>query len=478
MAKKCEKPRCEKIRNDCVPYRLARVRLLKAIPDSLDDGVLLFRGHLVVAREAKPACEDVGSGVRAFPRDVGVGAGAAVALRGHEGVAHVHGLHVHGFPDGAAFGVHGGDFLEDFGGAALAGLVDIQRLGAAANLPAHGVLVDNHAAEPEVRHGIHDVVGVHLHGQSLEPFAVAFVYGAFLGDVLLEVGHLAADHSRDDVAHAVVVADFLVLVPGGGLAGLRAPLAHLLGVFPAVGEEHAAARAGDDLVAVEADGAVVAELAGLYALVGGAKALGGVFDKEGAVLFADGADFVDLAGRSVQVDEHHQAHVGIDFKSFFECSRVHVPGIVLGVDEHGLAVLVGDGIDRRVEGHVAAEYLAATQSPLAQLGHTVEGLARELGAEVQRSSARGKRDGVLAAHLLGGDSFQLVDVRADGAHPIGFVGLGHVLDFVTVHRGTAEPDFLFETGHINSLFFAKYKIISPCALFGVMRRSPHGQPFL
>ena len=97
----------------------------EAIPDSLDDGVLLFRGHLVVAREAQPAREDIGTHVGAAALDVGVGAGAAVALRGHEGVAHVHGLHVHGFPNGTSLGVHGGDFLENLGGAALAGLVDV-----------------------------------------------------------------------------------------------------------------------------------------------------------------------------------------------------------------------------------------------------------------------------------------------------------------------------------------------------------------
>ena len=374
-------------------------------------------------------------------------------------MAHIHGLHVHGLPDGAAFGVHGGNFLENLRGAALAGLVDVEGVGTAADLLAHGILIDDHAAEPEVGHGILFVVGVHLHGESLEAFAVAFVNGAFLGDVFFQVGHLAADHAGNHVAHAVVVADFLVFVPGGRLAALRAPLAHLLGVFLAVGKEHAAAGTGDDLVAVEADGAVVAELARLHALVGGAEALGGVFDEEGAVFFADGADFVDLAGRSVQVDEHHQAHVGVDFEGFLEGGRVHVPGVVLGVDEHGLAVLVGDGVHGRVESHVAAEHPAALEGPGADFGHAVEGLARELGAEVQRGGAGGERDGILAAHLLGDGAFQLVDVRADGAHPVGFVSLGHVLDFVAVHRGAREPDFLLETCHINSLFFAKYKII-------------------
>ena len=217
-------------------------------------------------------------------------------------MAHVHGLHVHGFPNGAALGVHGGDAFQDFRGAALALFVDVQGVGFAADLLAHGTLVDNQAAEPKIRFAVLRVVGVHLHREALQALPVAHVDGLFLGDVFFEVGHLAADDSRDDVAHAVVVADFFVLVPRGGLAALGAPLAYLLGVFLAVGEEHAAATSGDNFVAVEADGAVVAELAGLYALVGGAEAFGRVFDEERAAFFADGADFVHLAGSSVQMN--------------------------------------------------------------------------------------------------------------------------------------------------------------------------------
>ena len=291
-------------------------------------------------------------------------------------MAHVHGLHVHGFPDGAAFGVHRGDLLEDFRGAALAGLVDVEGFGAAADLLAHGILVDDHAAEPEIRHGILFVVGVHLHREALQTFAVAFVNGTLLCDVFFKVGHLTADHTGDDVAHAVVVADFLVLVPRSGLAALRAPLANLLGVVLAVGQEHAAARTRDNLVAVKTDGAVVAELAGLDALVGGAEAFGSIFDEERIVLFANGADFVHLAGRSVQVHKYDQTNFRINFKSLFERDRIHVPGVVLGIDEHSLAVLVGNGVHRRVKSHVAAEHLVALQGSGADLGHAVKGFAR------------------------------------------------------------------------------------------------------
>jgi len=413
----------------------------------MDDGVLLFRGHLIVAREAEPAGKDVGTNILDSSGDVCVGTGAAVTLRGYKRVAHVHGLHVHRFPNGAAFGVHGGDALEDFRRAALAFFVDVEGIGFAAHLLAHGVLVDDQAAEPKVRFAVLDIVGVHLHRETFQAFLVAHVDGLFLGDVLFEVGHLAAHHARDDVAHAVVVADFFVLVPRGGLATLGAPLAHLFGVFLAVGKEHAAATAGDNLVSVEADGTVVAEVAGLLAFVACSEAFGGVFDEEGVVLFADSADFVNAGRCSVEVYEYHQAHVRVNFKSLLEGDRVHVPCLVFGVDEHGLAVLVGDGVHRRIKRHVAAEHLVVLERPGAGLGHAVKGFASKFCAEMEGCGAGRECDGVLAADLLGGNPFDLVNVRADGAHPVGFVSLGDILDLVAVHCRARKPDLLLETRH-------------------------------
>ena len=160
---------------------------------------------------------------------------------------------------------------------------------------------------------------------------------------------------------------------------------------------------------------------------------------------ANRTDFVDLAGRSVQMNEHHQAHVGVNFESLFKRHRVHVPGVVLGVDEHGFAVLVGDGVHGGIESHVAAEHLVPAQATLAHLGHAVQGLACKLCAKVQCGGTGGERHGVLATDLFGSEAFHLVDVRTHGAHPVGFVRLGHILDFFAVHGGAAEPDFTIET---------------------------------
>lgn len=281
------------------------VTLLEAFLDGLNDGILLFGGHLVVAREAESTGKDIGTNILDSSGDVGVGTGTAVTLRGDECVAHVNGLHVHRFPNRSAFCIHRKNFFQNFRGAALALFMNVQGIRFATHLLAHSVFIDNQAAEPKVRFAVFSVIRIHLNRESLQAFLVTHIDGLFLGDVLFEVGHLAAYHTSDDVAHAVVVADFLVLVPRGGFSALGTPLAHLFGVFLAVGKEHTAARAGDNLVSVEADGTVVAEVAGLLALVACAKTFGGVFDEEGVVLFADGADFVNSGRGSVKVHEYH-----------------------------------------------------------------------------------------------------------------------------------------------------------------------------
>ena len=226
-----------------------------------------------------------------------------------------------------------------------------------------------------------------------------------------------------------------MLVPGSGFAALGAPLAHLFGIFFAVGQEHAAARTGNNLVAVKTDGVKVAQVTRLLALVACAKAFGGIFDNQGVVFFANGTDFVNLGGGSVQMNQHNKIYIGVNFKSLFERDRIHVPGFVLGINKHGLAVFVGNGVHGSVKGHVAAEHLVPTQGPLAHLGHAIQSFASKLGTKVKcrRSGRKGHR--ILAAHLGSNKTFEFIDVRTNRTHPVGLVSLGHELDFVTVHRG-------------------------------------------
>ena len=258
---------------------------------------------------------------------------------------------MHGLPDGAALGVVLCQNFQNFRGAGLPCLCAVKGFAVRAHLGAHGVLVDDQGGEPVVGNGArHD--GVHRHGQIPQPLAIALIDRLFLGDVLLQMGVLAPDDPGDNVAHAVVVAHFLMLIPGGVLARLRRPLPCAVGILKGVGQETPAGRAGDDLVAVIGDGGVVAEAAALLAVHRGAHGLGGVLDEQRAVLFADALDLVHLGGEAVQMRHDHQLHLRIQGERLFQRDRIHVPAVGLGVDKDGDAALVDHGVQRGVKGHV------------------------------------------------------------------------------------------------------------------------------
>ena len=84
---------------------------------NFDHPVLIFRCHLVVARQAKASSEDIRADVDSGSSDVGVALSSSVAFDCDESVAAVDRLHVHGLPDGTAFGIECREGGEDFAGA-------------------------------------------------------------------------------------------------------------------------------------------------------------------------------------------------------------------------------------------------------------------------------------------------------------------------------------------------------------------------
>ena len=121
--------------------------------DDVDDSVLIGGGHFVIGGEAEAAAEDIGADVLTGAGNISIGAAAAVALGSDEGVSAIDGLHVHGLPDRATFGIEGGKGIQDFlwGGFAGNGFVEIILF--PAHLGSHGVFIENHAGKPEIGDG-------------------------------------------------------------------------------------------------------------------------------------------------------------------------------------------------------------------------------------------------------------------------------------------------------------------------------------
>ena len=142
----------------------------------------------------------------------------------------VHRLHMHRLPDGPPFGVQTGNCLQNFRRAGLSVLGTVKSLRIAPNLPAHSLWIDNHGREPIVWFAARLVKGIHLHGQIPEPLPIAVIDCFFLRNMRFQMGILAADHTSNNVAHAVVVADLLVLIPRGVFARLRRPFSCMVRV--------------------------------------------------------------------------------------------------------------------------------------------------------------------------------------------------------------------------------------------------------
>ena len=87
---------------------------------NLDNPILLLRRHLVIARQTEPAPENIGSNVDSRAFYVSICAASAVALNRNKRIRPIYRLHMHGLPDGAAFGIEGGESLENLGGAGFA----------------------------------------------------------------------------------------------------------------------------------------------------------------------------------------------------------------------------------------------------------------------------------------------------------------------------------------------------------------------
>ena len=88
--------------------------------------------------------------------------------------------------------------------------------------------------------------------------------------MLLQVQELSSAHPGHNVAHAVIVADLGVLVIPGRIPGLSRQKGGLLDSLPVLADQHAAARCGNDLIAIKGINSKLSKGSGLSALIGGA----------------------------------------------------------------------------------------------------------------------------------------------------------------------------------------------------------------
>ena len=136
-----------------------------------------------------------------------------------------------------------------------------------------------------------------------ERVAVSEGYGPALLDAQIEDFELTPSDAREDVAHAVVVAEFRMLIRESGIACLLGPEACFFDPGSIAGHEHSAAGGCDDLVPVEGEYADVAKCSGGPISVCRAESFGGVFEHRHVIAAAECQDRVHIGALPIEV--HH-----------------------------------------------------------------------------------------------------------------------------------------------------------------------------
>ena len=154
---------------------------------------------------------------------------AAMHLGGSE-----DGLEVHGLPDWAGFDILSFERETDL----LARDAGEDRINRQAGEPARGLTSGG--------------FGLHGHaGETLEGFGVGSEVPTTARDLARETGELTEADTGGDIAEAVVITDGGMFVMRSGIPGLGREKFSLLGKMGVIGDEHAAAAGGDDLVTVK-----------------------------------------------------------------------------------------------------------------------------------------------------------------------------------------------------------------------------------
>lgn len=184
---------------------------------------------------------------------------------------------------------------------------------------------------------------------------------------LVEHRHLPATNRCADVAHAVVIADLRMLVVGRRIAGLGRQKPRLLHPIGAVRQQSAAPGGGDDLVAVEAQDADVAETAARLAMHGRSKGLRGVFHHEKAVAAGHFGQRIHTGRHAVEVHRNNHLRplalrLQIEDRAL-KGGRTHIPTTGFGVDEDRRSTQISNRIRRTRKGKTLAEHIIAPLHP-------------------------------------------------------------------------------------------------------------------
>ena len=218
----------------------------------------------------------------------------------------------------------------------------------------------------------------------------------------------------------------------------------MLGPVRMVGDHHAAAAGSDELVAVEAVNAHVADGTGVLAREGtagvvGAQSLGGILDQNQVVFLGDAGELHHI--RHVAEHMHHQQglhmaaggvvdqlavfHVALLFAEALGGGGVHAQAVVTA-DEHRLGIGIAHRVDRGDEGEGGHDHLVAHAHAGDQHG------------QVQAGGAAVAGHGPVHVHIVGDGLFKVAHLAAAGGHPLADHRVVHIFFFLAGKIGNGQ----------------------------------------
>ena len=147
---------------------------------------------------------------------------------------------MHRFPYRPSFRIDTRNCIQDFCRTAFPLFADIENFLFATYLLAHGVRFNDHTTEPEIRFTICSIIWVHMYRKFLQSIFISFINCFLLCNMLFQIRELSSHYACDHIAHAVIVSQFLMLIPRSIFSGLRRPFPYFLCRFFIIGKKHSA----------------------------------------------------------------------------------------------------------------------------------------------------------------------------------------------------------------------------------------------
>ena len=124
--------------------------LVKTSVYHFNDHILLCRSHFIIAGQTKPPLKKIHSHIHTNAGPVCIRPCPAVAIPGYKGIHPVNRLHMHRLPERTPLGIDAVHRIQHFHRAAFAAFLYINAFCFSHHLPAHRILVNQQAAEPEI----------------------------------------------------------------------------------------------------------------------------------------------------------------------------------------------------------------------------------------------------------------------------------------------------------------------------------------